>query len=171
MSYYKVGKILKTHGLKGTLKVHFDELFFNQIIQLKGIFVEQHKGLEPFIIQHCEQAHDGTYWLNLEDINNVDIAKPLSNKSIFLRETDLSCYDEDGNFLLPFSIGFEVLGIRNKKIGKIIDVLDSGHQFIAKLIIENKEVLIPLIEEFIVNIDIENKVIKMKLPDGILNLN
>jgi len=170
MSYYKVGKILKTHGLKGTLKVRFDELFFSQIIQLKAIFIDNKKGLEPFIIKDCSALHDGSYWLNLEEIDNVDLAKPLSNKDIYMRAADLSCYDEEGNFLLPFAIGFQVLGNRNKQLGEIIDVIDSGHQFLAKINLNGREVLLPLIEAFIQHIDVENRTVKMKLPEGLLDI-
>ena len=55
-------------------------------------------------------------------------------------------------------------------IGIIDEVVEMPEQFMAFLSYQEKEVMVPLNEFFIQDIDPENKIILMELPDGIFNI-
>ena len=58
----------------------------------------------------------------------------------------------------------------NSIIGKIIDVVENKNQDLFEVVYNEKRILIPLIDEFVVNIDNENKKIIMNLPEGLTDL-
>ena len=58
----------------------------------------------------------------------------------------------------------------NSIIGKIIDVVENKNQDLFEVVYNEKRILIPLIDEFVVNIDNENKKIIMNLPKGLTDL-
>ena len=58
----------------------------------------------------------------------------------------------------------------NSIIGKIIDVVENKNQDLFEVVFNKKRLLIPLVDEFVVNIDNENKKIIMNLPEGLTDL-
>ncbi|KAA6309227.1 Ribosome maturation factor RimM, partial [termite gut metagenome] len=55
-------------------------------------------------------------------------------------------------------------------LGKITDIDTSTINTLFVVENEKGELLIPVCEEFIIEIDYENKRIRMNLPDGLVNL-
>jgi len=55
-------------------------------------------------------------------------------------------------------------------LGEIKEIIEYPQQEMAAIIIKEKEVLIPLNEQLILEIDEEKKLISMDLPEGLLNL-
>ena len=58
----------------------------------------------------------------------------------------------------------------NSIIGKIIDVVENKNQDLFEVVFNENRILIPLVDEFVVNIDNENKKIIMNLPEGLTDL-
>ena len=75
---------------------------------------------------------------------------------------------DDEEFYLEDLIGFVVNA--NGRQGTLTDYYDSDANPLFELTIENRSVLVPAVEEFIAHIDFEGRSIKMKLPEGLLDL-
>ena len=58
----------------------------------------------------------------------------------------------------------------NSIIGKIIDIVENKNQDLFEVVFNEKRILIPIIDEFVVNIDNDNKKIIMNLPEGLTDL-
>ena len=58
----------------------------------------------------------------------------------------------------------------NSIIGKIIDIIENKNQDLFEVVVNEKRILIPIVDEFIVNIDNDNKKIIMNLPEGLTDL-
>ena len=58
----------------------------------------------------------------------------------------------------------------NSIIGKIIDIVENKNQDLFEVVVNEKRILIPIVDEFIVNIDNDNKKIVMNLPEGLTDL-
>ena len=58
----------------------------------------------------------------------------------------------------------------NSIIGKIIDIIENENQDLFEVVFNEKRILIPLVDEFVVNIDNDNKKIIMNLPEGLTDL-
>jgi ribosomal 30S subunit maturation factor RimM len=58
-------------------------------------------------------------------------------------------------------------------LGTVVDVYDNLHQQTLEIQLENKEelVLIPVVQDWIRNIDLDLKIIDINLPEGILDIN
>jgi 16S rRNA processing protein RimM len=55
-------------------------------------------------------------------------------------------------------------------LGEVIEVIEQPHQLLCVVLIDNKEVLIPVHEEFLKKLDKKNKKIYVSLPDGLLDI-
>ena len=58
----------------------------------------------------------------------------------------------------------------NSIIGKIIDIVENKNQDLFEVVVNEKRILIPIVDEFVVNIDNDNKKIIMNLPKGLTDL-
>jgi ribosomal 30S subunit maturation factor RimM len=55
-------------------------------------------------------------------------------------------------------------------VGEIKDVMQTGAQWIGKVMYNNNEALIPLVDATIKAIDIKARILKTTLPEGLLEL-
>ena len=164
MELIKIGKVLKTHGYKGHLKIFIEEFYMNDFGDMSAIFINQ----LPYFIQSKDINSNTQAIILLEDIDNKEKAHPLQNTTIFAKEDDITeiYVEESYDDFVGFTISDKTLGL----IGEIAQVIELPHQFLAQVFIEKKEILIPLNEDFILKIDENKKTIDMQLPDGLLDI-
>ena len=67
-------------------------------------------------------------------------------------------------------IGFEIEDKRFGTVGKIVSINDSTAQPLFEVLNGTTEVLIPMIDHFLVQIDRENKKVIMDLPEGLIEM-
>lgn len=168
MELVSIGKVLKTHGFKGHLKVFIDPFYMEDFEAMKALFIEQ----LPYFIRTKQISSDEQAIILLEDIDTKEKAHPLQGKAIFAQEDDLSEIIEEEVYkdLEGFLAEDQHIG----KLGKIEQVLEMPQQFLAQLYLESagkrKEILIPLHDDLIVKIDEQKKTILFNLPDGFLSV-
>ena len=164
----RIGKIVATHGLQGSLVLTHVVGSSDWLKKDDVIFLELNKGsFIPFFVQTAKAANDEEYIITVEDVTVVEAAKKLIGKQAYVKEDILSATAADTPLLW---IGFNLVDKEKGSLGPIEDVMQAGPQWLAKLTYEGKEVLIPLIEQMILDVNIRNKYIRMDLPDGLLDL-
>ena len=164
----RIGKIVATHGLQGSLVLTHVVGSSDWLKKDDVIFLELNKGsFIPFFVQTAKAANDEEYIIPVEDVTVVEAAKKLIGKQAYVKEDILSATAADTPLLW---IGFNLVDKEKGSLGPIEDVMQAGPQWLAKLTYEGKEVLIPLIEQMILDVNIRNKYIRMDLPDGLLDL-
>ena len=86
MELIKIGKVLKTHGYKGHLKVFIDEFYMDDFEEMKAIFINN----LPYFIVSKDINSDAQAIILLEDIDNKEKAHPLQGKYIFAKDDVLT---------------------------------------------------------------------------------
>jgi 16S rRNA processing protein RimM len=167
-NYFEIGYITKTRGLKGEVQVAFT---FNEpeALKIKSVFVEINNKLVPYFVDNYKIPMPMVGYFNFEDIDHIDKAQSLTKKKIFLparlkpkRKTDEFLYTD-----LP---GFTADDLQKGVLGEILEVKEYPQQYLATINFDGKDVLIPLNDAFITNLDIKKKTISFDLPDGLLEL-
>ena len=170
----EVGQFFKTHALRGELNavidVDADAITAETplVVDMDGIFV-------PFFVESIRSKGARASLVKLRGVDSEAEARDFVNKAIYVRTADYEMLsdddvDEEGGYADEF-IGYTVCDAVHGEIGTIEDV-DLTTQN-ALFIVDNPDgtVYIPISEDFIDNIDTENRVIQMNLPEGIVNLN
>lgn len=170
-----VGKLLKTHALKGELNVMLDiapeylEEGNPAILDIDGIYV-------PFYADSLRPKGSFSYLVKFEGIDSEAEAKKLVNKTVYalrdrLKEFMQENYDEE-YALYDDLIGWTIEDVDSGVIGKVADIdTNTENELFIVETPDNKTVYIPLTEDFIEKMDEEAKIILMRLPDGLLDLN
>ncbi len=167
---FYLGKIAKKFSFKGEVLIYLDtdepELYQN----LESIFVGFGKDLIPFFIENSSLHKNDFLRVKLEDVNSELEADKILGSEVYLPLSMLPKL-EGNKFYFHEIIGFTAKDINFGTIGIINDVNDSGAQAIFIIINEDeKEILIPIIDEFIEKVDRQNKTILLKTPQGLIDL-
>lgn len=168
MNYYQVGKIINTHGIRGEVRVlstsdFTDERFmpgnvlylFDKGTLVKEVVVKTHRKHKQFDLLSFEE---------LEDINLIEGFKGFDIKISEDQQQDL----EDGSYYYHQIIGLDVVTLDGEKIGKISEILAPGANDVWVVKRKGKkELLLPVIDDVIKKVDLEQGVVVVDLLEGL----
>lgn len=165
---FELGKFGKTHGLQGEIVLHLDVDEPAYYDTLDALFVEENAVLVPFFVERV--ARNGRQArLKLEDVDNIGAARSLSGKTAFLPLSALPPLDE-GEVFLHDMVGFTIHDEVKGEVGTITGVYDLPKNPLLVVDRAGKEVLLPLQDDFLEEINTTQKQVRMRLPEGILDL-
>ena len=166
-SCYFLGKIVRVSGLKGDVFVFLDVDKLSDYEELDSVFVEIKGKLVPYFIQSVQIRHNGAV-LHFED-TDLESAQGLVGSALYLPLDSLPPLS--GNKFYYHEVrGFEVVDKNMGSLGRLREVMDNAAQ--AVLCIDHpsgKEVLIPLVDEFLLSVDRERKVLNVQAPEGLVD--
>ena len=141
---YYLGKIVSKFSFKGEilLKLDVDEV---NSIDFKSIFIE------------------------FENIDSEKRANEILKKKAFLPLKDLPNL-EGNKFYYHEIIGFKVFDKKTGEIGKVVEINDQTSQTIIIISNGNKKIMVPLVDEFLIDLNKKSKIITFNLPEGLIDL-
>lgn len=164
MEKIKVGKIVNAVGLKGEVKVYN----YSDSSEIYEITPQMYVGSELLEIENV-RLQKNMVILKLEGINDRNAAEAAKGRDIFITEDDLPELEE-GEYYVRDLIGMTVEE-DGRVLGKVTDVLQNTAQDVFEVERENgKQLLIPRVDEFVLDIDLDTRKIRVSLPDGLLEL-
>lgn len=162
---YKIGRLGKTHGVKGEISFLFDDDVFDRVdadylvLMVDGILV-------PFFMEEYRFRSDTTAIVKFEDIDTQERARELTGVDVYFPR---ALADSDDDTITWASIvGFEIIDNNSgKSVGRIANIDDTTLNILFCL---EDGTLIPASEDLITDIDKENRTITINIPDGLLEL-
>lgn len=166
--YFKIGKLVAVHGLKGELVLKHELGKKTSLKGLQAIFIEEKKdSFIPWFIQSANIKSDTEIYLKLEGIDFREAAAKITQKEVWLAETDFKKFAAK---TAPINLlGYTIIN-KEEPLGEILEVIEQPHQLLCRLEIKGKEVLIPLNENFLQKINHNKKQVIVDLPDGLLEV-
>ena len=166
---FYLGKIAKKFSFKGEVLLYLDtdepELYEN----MESVFVEFNKNLVPFFIQNSSLHKNDFLRVQFEDVDSEEEADSIINCDVYLPLSMLPKLS--GNkFYFHEVIGFEIEDKRLGVFGKIVSNNDTTAQPLFEVLNGEVEMLIPMIDHFLVEIDRKNKKVIMDLPEGLVEM-
>jgi 16S rRNA processing protein RimM len=164
----EIGKVIKPHGIHGEMSFTYtvdifevDDLPFF-IFEIDGILV-------PFKVSEYRIRSDSTGFLTLEGIESEDEARAFDGLAIYVNQSVLAT-DEHLNLSLEYFVGFHLIDVLQGKVGAITDIDRSTANVLYVVEKGDGELLIPVADDYIREINHDLKEIVVKLPEGLLDL-
>ena len=155
-NYILVGKIINTFGIKGELKIisnfEYQERVFKKNMP---IYIGINKKKE-IIFNH--RIHKNYNLVLFHGYNNINEVVSYKGNNIYILRSDLEL--KDNEYLFSDLIGFEVYD-NGVLIGKVLDY-EINNQYTLLKVKGDKDFYLPIIEEYISNIDLKNHLIITK---------
>jgi 16S rRNA processing protein RimM len=174
-NFIAVGKITKTIGIKGNLKIISLTDFPERFKKLKKIFLYNEMSREFFINKYAEgyqfeisdcKVYDKYINIKFCEYDSIEKSQKLVNLILMINEAERIKLDK-GNFYFYELIGAEIFD-KGKPVGKVDSVVNYGSGDLFSVKTGSKEILIPFRKEFVKSIDIKNKRIHVDLIEGFL---
>ncbi len=165
--YINAGKINKPFGNQGQLLATVSPIYADIIPESGHLFLQVDGSYLPFFIVEWEGDED--VLVKLEEIDNPESAAKYSGKTIFLSQQQVPDKIQRSQDLWLDLTGFTAYN-EDVELGPICEVLDYPAQKLLKIEHKGKDVLIPLVEDFIVSLDTKARKIVLKIHEELLNL-
>ncbi|WP_080147389.1 ribosome maturation factor RimM [Marinilactibacillus piezotolerans] len=168
MEFYDVGKVVNTHGLKGEVRVISitntpEERYFTGASLIW--FGENGEQVELIVRSH--RVHKNFDLVAFEDYPTINEVEQFVGGMLRVGEDQLLELNED-EFYLHEIIGCTVVDEDGNELGKVKEVLSPGANDVWVVQRQNKrDLLLPYIESVILDVDIENQVVKAFVMEGL----
>ena len=164
----QVGAITSTHGIKGEVKVFPTTDDPNRFKILKNVILDTDKELIELEISGVKFFKQFVI-LKFKGINDInDIEKYKGKKLLVTRENAVEL--EEGEYFIADLIGLKVVTEEGNVLGELTDVLQTGANDVYEVKMDNgKEVLIPAIKDCILDVDLNEGIMKVHLLKGLID--
>ena len=108
-----------------------------------------------------------TNFVNLEGIFSKESGRILLKKEVWLVEED---FNKFASGAAPISLLGYMIICDKEEIGKVIEVIEQPHQILCKVMLEDKEALIPIHEASLLKTDKKNRLLYVDIAAGLLDL-
>jgi 16S rRNA processing protein RimM len=162
-----VAKVVRTRGLKGEVVAEILTDFpdrFERLDTVIGVRPDGERGdlkIEKFWFQ------SGRVVLKFSGYDTIETGETLRNVEICIPESD-AVELEEGEYFDWQLAGCRVETIGGDTIGEVRELMRTGGTDLLAVRGETKEYLIPFANAICVEVDIENKLIRVDPPDGLL---
>ena len=158
-----VGRITKLFGAEGEVNVNLYADFPDNFSEEQPLFTIVDSLVVPLFCESFSRRGKGSATVRFADIDTVKRAELIMGNEIFVEEME-----SDDEFTFDDLIGFTVKIGRRK--GTITDFYDNDINPLFEVSLTDGTHLIPAAEEFIAAIDFDERVMKLVLPEGLLDL-
>lgn len=165
-NYFVIGNIVNTQGIKGEVRVMPSVDDIERFKLLDHVFVERRGNINEYEIENV-RFHKQFVLLKFKGIDNMTDAEKLKGSLVKITEDMALPCDEDEYYIRDL-YDMEVVTEDGEKLGVISDVIFTGaNDVYAVKPDEGKEILIPAIKDCIINVDVENKIMTVRLLEGL----
>jgi len=164
-----LGKIVRKYSFKGELLIKLDTDEPELYNELDSVFIMVRNNLIPFFIESSQLHKSNLLRVKFEDVNTEEDADALIKSELYLPLEFLPKL-EGNKFYFHEIIGFTVEDSNFGKVGIITGINDSTAQALFEIDKDGKEILIPMNDEFIKELDRAKKVIHVETPEGLIDL-
>lgn len=156
--YLEAGKITNTHGVRGEVRI---TPWADSAAFLRGFRTFYIDGQPVRVLR--SRVHKTQLIAQLEGYDDVNAAMTLKNKVIHIDRADAKL--PEGRYFQQDLLGMRVVSDTGEALGELADVLDlpQGSVFVVR---GAREILIPDVPEFLLNIDAERGEITVHLLEG-----
>lgn len=164
--FLEIGKIVRTHGIKGDVKiipwcddssiiVGLSHLFFDcegkSFKRIESVKISKNAAIVKFL-----------------DINSMKCAKNIVGRTVYVYRKDIVL--PEGRYFIQDLIGMRVYDVDNTDIcyGKIVDVLQSGANDVYRVVDDQAvERLVPVIDDVVIDVDLDNDLVYIRPLEGL----
>ena len=163
----QVGAVTSTHGLVGEVKVFPTTDDVKRFKKLKQVLLDTGKELLPLEIVQVKFFKQMVI-LKFKGYDKIEDVMGFKGKNLFVTRENAVKLKKNEYFIADL-IGMKVYTEDEAYLGVLNDVLATGANDVYEVRMENgKDVLIPAIRQCILDVDVENGVMKVHLLEGLL---
>lgn len=167
----RVGLVAKPHGVGGEVVVRAEVGFSADDLMYEFLLIEIDGGLVPYYVEEVRAKNNDEVIAKMQYCDNQEDARRVSGHAVYIdREwaEDVEVEEQSTGLL----IGYEAHDLKAGRLGSISAIDEQGGNNPLFVIEKNgEELLVPIADDFIKEIDQEKRIITFDLPEGLVSIN
>jgi len=167
--HYLTGSLLKTTGTKGEIILKFNSGLSDEILKLESILIEVDGKLVPFFIENIKVKSNNTAVVKIEGINSEQSSKEFIDSDFYISKKQ----KKEVDLILDESIdvaGYVLKDQNEEVIGTVIEFIDIARNPLLNVKVGKKEILIPANDDLIIEVDDDQQIILINIPEGLFDI-
>jgi 16S rRNA processing protein RimM len=164
-----LGKVVAVHGVRGQLRIFLFSGVLDTIAGLETITFKEPGGKTASFAVTKAVRHGKKVLLSLKDFDTVNQVARLAGREIFIRREQLPAPAE-GEYYWIDLIGLVVETDLGEPLGILSDIIVTGSNDVYVVKGNDREYLIPALEEVVIKIDLATRVMVVSPPEGLFDL-
>ena len=163
----RIGRIGKPWGHRGEVSVHFDRAEASDLVAPGTVFVDFEGQQVPFFFTHCTEKGREVL-MKFDWIDDPQAAAVLVGRDLLLPAAQATALAQD---LDPEGLmGMRVLDDVHGELGTVIGLTGTDANPVLVIGAEGKEILVPLADEMILDLDPDTQLLRVHTPEGLVEL-
>ena len=164
----QVGAITSTHGVRGEVKVFTTTDDKKRFKRLKEVILDT--GKEELVLEiEGVKFFKQFVILKFKGLDNINDVEKYRQKNLYVTRKNAVRLRRDEYFIADMC-GMIVVDEEEQPVGVLKDVLETGANDVYIITLEDgRELLLPAIKQCILNVDVENNVMKVHILEGLLD--
>lgn len=160
-----IGKIINTHGIRGELKVYpTSDQLEERFAPGENVYLTYDKKTLEFEIESV-RVHKGVLLVVFKDHHDINLVEKYKGCMLFV---EASHEDEEDDYYYFELIGCKVME-NDEEIGIVTEIIETQAHEILRVKRDNQtDVLIPYVDEFIEDVNVDEQIITVNLIEGML---
>ena len=164
----QVGAITSTHGVRGEVKVFPTTDDAKRFSKLKEVELETKEGTTTLHIKGVKYFKQFVI-LKFAEYDSLNDVESIKGRKLFVTRKNAVKLQKDEYFIADL-IGLEVIDEEKQLEGTLTDVLQTGANDVYDITLKDgRNLLLPAISDCVLAVDLENKVIKIHILEGLLD--
>lgn len=168
--HYLQGSLLKTTGVKGEIILKFNNGLSDKILKLESILVEVDGKLVPFFIDSIKVKSTQTVVVKIDGIDSESSSLEFIDCDFYLSQKQLQILELEANEYIDV-VGYTVKDSDDNTIGTVLEFIDITNNPLLSIETKSGEATIPANENLIIDVDDDERIIVMEIPEGLLDIN
>lgn len=171
--YLRIGKIISLHGIKGEVKIfpttddlhRFDDLKDFYILESEDANDDEFKNIDTFLSEGVKYIKN-TCILKIKGYDKIEESIKLIGKNIYVNRENAIPLNQNEYYIVDLLEAKAYL--RDKYIGDVKDIMKSSNNGILVIDYNGKDLLVPMVADFVEKIDIGKSIIILKTIEGLI---
>ena len=171
--YLRIGKIISLHGIKGEIKVFPTTDDIKRFDDLKKFYIVDSEDADDKIFENSDEYEKtdvkyikNTCILKIKGYDKIEQSTKLIGKNIYVDRDNAIKLNSNEYFIIDL-MGLNCY-LKDKLIGNVKDIMKTKANSILVIDYDKKDLLVPLVDDFIEKIDIEKSTISIKTIEGLI---
>lgn len=166
--YLQVGIISSTHGIRGEVKVFPTTDDAARFKKLKKVILDAKAGRRELEIEGVK-FFKRMVILKFKGLDSIDDVTPYKGTGLLVARENAVRLRRNEYFIADL-IGMCVIDEEEKEVGVLTDVIETGaNDVYAVEMTDGGEVLLPAIRQCILNVDVEARLMRVHIMEGLLS--
>lgn len=166
-TFVTIGRIVGVHGIKGYVKVHCEADSFSLLANGRCVIIRDPKGASRELKIVDARPQGRMLLLLFNGVLDRTAAEMLRGSDLLVEKSSLPELEPDTYYWADIS-GMSVVSADGRPLGTVTSLIETGSNDVYVVRTpDGGEILIPAIASVVLEIDLNRKIMRVELPDGL----